>query len=65
MWTWFGFIDFFLVKRMKDAAKATMTHLRIEPQSKIAVMNKGYIKQQPGITVKDFVEREVKMIITH
>ena len=44
---------------MKDAAKAVMTHLRIEPNSKIAVMNKGYIKQQPGITIKDFVEREV------
>ncbi|XP_019860815.1 PREDICTED: prolyl 3-hydroxylase 1-like isoform X2 [Amphimedon queenslandica] len=49
---------YFNIKRMKDAAKAVMTHLRIEPNSKIAVMNKGYIKQQPGITIKDFVERE-------
>lgn len=49
---------------MTAAAKAVMTHLRIEPSSKIALMNRGYIKQQPGVTIKDFVEREVSIYVS-
>lgn len=44
---------------MSEAASALMSHLRIEPDSKVAIMNRGYLKQQPGVTIKDFVEREV------
>ena len=45
---------------MLEAARALTTHLRIEPKSQIAKMNSAYIKQQPGVSIKDFVERQVR-----
>ena len=49
---------------MVESARALTTHLRIEPKSQVAKMNSAYIKQQPGVSLKDFVERQVRNCLT-
>ena len=48
------------VNQVPKAVQALTTHRRIEPKNEIARMNAAYMKQLPGITQKNFVEREVK-----
>ena len=47
---------------MREAAKAFTTQKRIEPNNQVAQRNGAYIKRQPGVTIKDFVEREVNYL---
>lgn len=49
---------YFKINQVPKAVQALTTHRRIEPKNEIARMNAAYMKQLPGITQKNFVERE-------